>query len=1641
MATRAEAAKAELVERLARMIHDRHEPDVAATAEEFVRQYYRNVPPGDILDVDPEALYGAPTALLGFARRRRPGAHKLRVYNPRVPEHGWQSDHTVIEIVNDDMPFLVDSLTAELNRLQTPPIILIHPIYHLTREADGTLAALLCDTRTPPSRDTLTESVMHVEIAEQHPDRLPLIAREITAVLDQVRAAVTDWRHIQDRVRAAMDGLSTAPTAQATGATRGEADETAEVRDFLAWLLDDHFTFLGHRNHTFTRAGDDPRAITVGAEDGLGILRDPDQMIFDELRNFADLPEEAVAFLDSPTILLITKANRRARVHRAVHMDVIGVKRFDDAGRVCGLHLLAGLFTSDVYNNAPAFVPVLRRKVERLVARAGFLPSSHNGKRLLDIVAKLPRDELFQMDDECLYQTALGILHLQERQRTALFVRRDAFERFVSCLVFVPRDRYDTRLRLAIRDILERAFHGTMAAYGTQVSESPLARLHFVIRTREGLPAVEVADVERRIAEAARAWSDHLREVILAAKGEERGTRLAHRWAEAFPGFYRERFNAQAAVFDIDRMEEALTGDRLAMNLYHPLEAAPDAVNLKIYTPDDAVPLSDVLPMLENMGFRVIGEVPYQVRPDSAPGETRPADGGAGDRGTVWIHDFTMTAVGGADIKVSEVRQTFQDALARVWAGEVENDGFNRLVVAAGLDWREVVVVRAYARYLRQAAFTFSQTTVEAALAGHPEITRALIRLFHARFDPRGREAEEPIREHIATLLDGVSSPDDDRILRRYLNLIGATLRTNHFQAGPDGGPKPALAFKIDSKAVEDLPLPRPWVEVWVHSPRVEAVHLRGGKVARGGIRWSDRREDFRTEVLGLMKAQMVKNAVIVPVGSKGGFVVRRPPPLDAGREAAQAEGVACYQTFIGALLDVTDDLDGETVVPPPDVVRHDADDAYLVVAADKGTATFSDIANAIAVERGFWLGDAFASGGSKGYDHKQMGITARGAWEAVKRHFREMGRDTQSEDFTVAGVGDMSGDVFGNGMLLSRHVRLVAAFNHLHVFLDPDPDPETSFAERERLFGLPRSTWADYDAGLISEGGGVFSRRAKWIPLNPRLRALLDIPRDRATPNEVIRAVLRMRVDLLWFGGIGTYLRASDEVDSEVGDRANDAVRVTAREVRARVIGEGANLGCTQRARIEYAMTGGPDGAGGRLNTDAIDNSAGVDTSDHEVNIKILLNRLVADGDLTGKQRDRLLAEMTDDVARLVLRDNYLQTQAISIVQAQGGDLLDHQHRLMRMLERAGRLDRALEVLPDDEGVAERMAASRGLTRPEISVLIPYSKMWLYDEILDSDLPDDPRLTHDLLAYFPSLLHDRFADAVRRHKLRREIVATHATNSMINRVGGTFVTQIIEKTGRSPSDIARAYVVARDAFALRDLWSDVEALDTVVPAAVQLAMLVEANRLIERVTLWVLRHAPRPLDVGGLVDDLAGGAEVLRACEPSVFGEEVAEEVARRAGSYRAEGVPDALAERVGGLIVLASAPDVVRLAGDCTIDLPTAAANYFAVGRRFGLGWLRAVAEGLEHGSHWEKLAVAAVIDELYADQRAITVRVLAACAVCDPARPDPETAIGTWVETRAPEVERADQLLGELRAAKAIDLAMLTVASRQLGMLKGT
>ena len=1594
----------------------RLQPAQRPLVEAFGREYFRRLDSEDLLARTPEDLLGALLSHWQFGARRSPGETSVRVLSPAVAENGWASRHSVIDIVNDDMPFLVDTTTMEINRQGLTLHLIVHPIFAVERDAQGQLVSITPRSDTSDAPQTRRESWMHIEVDRMvDPQQRADLAAGLERVLRDVRAAVEDWKPMKAQLHQAIGELEHAPAAL-------PAAQVKENLAFAQWLADDHMTLLGYRCHDLVNVnGEDALRLVAGS--GMGLLRETAQEKLSA--SFSALPANARAMARAPLpMLLITKANTRSTVHRPGYTDYVGIKRYNAEGEVIGEHRFIGLFTSTAYSARVSETPLLRGKVEAIAARAGLPPGGHLAKALNHILETYPRDDLFQISDDDLHDTALGILALGERQRLRLFVCRDPFDRFVSCLVYVPREAYSTDLRIKFQRILVSAFSGTGAEFDVQLSDAVLARIHFTVRTLPGqTPVVERKAVEAKLAAAARRWDDELRDALIEAEGEARGLELFKRWSAGFPLGYRERVSARAAVPDVLKIAGLSADAPLALALYRPLGAEPGALGFKVYRLGGAVVLSDSLPMLEHMGVRVLGEHNHRI--GELAGAAAPVT--AADD-TISLHDFELQATLSDEIEPEVLARLFEDTFARVFNGSVENDDFNRLVLRAGLSADEIVVLRAYAKYLRQIGFALSQATIETALVAHPRIARMLVGLFKLRFDPKAHDelAATAQVNGVEKALEKVSNLQEDRALRQLLALIQATLRTNFWRTGVghSGAPGPRrsfLSFKLDSARVPGLPEPRPLYEISVYSPRFEGIHLRGGKVARGGLRWSDRPEDFRTEVLGLVKAQMVKNTVIVPVGSKGGFVLKKAPPA-VDREAYLKEGVACYQDYLRALLDLTDNLVGGKPVPPPQVVRLDADDPYLVVAADKGTATFSDYANAVSAEYGHWLGDAFASGGSVGYDHKVMGITARGAWESVKRHFREFDVDTQTTPFTVVGIGDMSGDVFGNGMLLSRQIRLLAAFDHRHVFIDPSPDPAVSFAERERLFKLPRSSWMDYDGQLISAGGGVWARSEKSIPISPQAQAALGITADKLTPTELLNAILKAPADLLYNGGIGTYIKASTETHAEVGDRAGDALRINGQELRCKVVAEGGNLGCTQRGRIEAALLGN-GGAGVRINTDAIDNSAGVDTSDHEVNIKILLGLAISDGEMTLKQRNTLLPKMTDDVAKLVLRDNYFQSQALSIAKRQGVALIDQQARFIRFLERAGRLNRSIEFLPTDDQMKERKAHGVGLTSPEMAVLLAYSKMWLSDELMASDLPEDPWIATALERYFPALLREKFGAYLSRHPLKREIIATYVLNSMVNRVGSTFAHRLGEATGAKPSLVVRAYLATREVFGYVAQWQQIEALDNRVSDAVQADMLNELGRLGTRATTWFLRsrRLAEPME------------QVVKRFEPAVacLRQRLAAEgpTSARANAWAAAGVPAALVRDVLCADGLFAALDIAEIADATRRPLTEVSDVHAGLGLRLGLASLRRQIETLTADSYWQSQAKLALADDLAGLHRAIAHDVISH------GQGSADQMLAGWEQRNQTALERAQRMLAELADAKGVDLAMLSVALREL------
>jgi glutamate dehydrogenase len=1560
--------------------------------------YFRRVE-DDVADRMPEDLLGALMSHLELGTQRKRGELKLRIFSPTQADDGFTSKHSIIQIVNDDMPFLVDSTSLEINREGLALHLIVHPIFAVERDANGKLVDILPRGQSPQAP---RESWMHIEVDRLiDADQRDALERGLRQVLADVRGSVQDWKPMLARLGVAIAELANPPSTVPEAAVD-------EARAFLQWIAEGHMTLLGYRQHDLVKHEGEVALKTVPGS-GLGLLREAEQGKVSA--TFSALPPEArsVASAVLP-LLVVTKSNTRSTVHRAGYTDYVGIKRYNEQGEVIGEHRFIGLFTSTAYSARITEIPLVRGKIQQAITRAGFAPGGHLHKALLHVLETYPRDDLFQIPDDVLFDTALGIVALGERQRLRLFAWSDPFGRYVSCLVYVPRDAYSTDLRVKFQRILMTAFNGSHADFDVTLTEQVLARIHFTVRTTPGqVPQVDVRDVERQLAAAARRWDDDLRDALVESEGEGNGLAHFKRWASAFPIAYRERFTAAQSVPDVRKLSSLSKDQPFALALYARDGADPGALGLKVYRLGAPLVLSDSLPMLEHMGLRVLGESSWRI---AGP------DGDA-----IALHDFELQGRLTGEIETTALAQLFEDAFARVLRGEVESDDFNRLVLLAGLSAEEVVVLRAYAKYLKQIGFAQAQSTIATTLAAYPRIARMLVGLFKLRFDPEKRDDEGAASQvrGIEQALEKVSNLTDDRVLRQLLALVQATLRTNFWRtgvghSGAAGARRTFLSLKFDSGAIPGLPQPRPLYEIFVYSPRFEGIHLRGGKVARGGLRWSDRADDFRTEVLGLVKAQMVKNTVIVPVGSKGGFVLKKAPPA-TDRDAFMAEGIACYQDYLRGLLDITDNFVGGKVVPPPHVVRVDGDDPYLVVAADKGTATFSDYANAVSAEYGHWLGDAFASGGSVGYDHKVMGITARGAWESVKRHFREIGIDTQSTDFTVVGIGDMSGDVFGNGMLLSKHIKLVAAFDHRHIFIDPNPDTAKSFAERERMFKLPRSSWADYDTKLISEGGGVWARSEKSIPLSPQAREVLGIDATHLTPIELLSAILKAPVDLLYNGGIGTYVKSSHESNAEVGDRANDALRVNGNQLRCKVIGEGGNLGFTQRGRIEAALNGV------RLYTDAIDNSAGVDTSDHEVNIKILLGLPAGEGKLTHEQRNTLLPTMTDEVAALVLRDNYFQTQALSVAKRVAPATLDEHQHFMRFLEKNGRLDRAIEFLPTDDEIAQRKAKGLGLTTPELAVLLAYSKMWLYDELVASDLPEDAWVATALHRYFPQKLAKDYAGYVDQHPLKREIIATHVLNSMVNRVGPTFVYQLAEQTGATPAQVVRGYLLTRESFGSVKLWQDIEALDNQVPDEAQSDMILEWRRLVVRATTWFLRSRRLSESPEKAVQRLAPAVDALRArfAPGSVDSP--------RVQAWVAAGVPQELAQQIGIAERLFSVLDIAEITETAGGTIDVTAELHFGVGQRLGLETLRQQIELLPADSHWKSLAKVALSDDLADLHRSIALDAVKGSTG------SAADKLEGWEKRNPMAFARARRLVTELGELTAPDLAMLSVALREL------
>lgn len=1614
-----EQVRDELIERAAA-----NAPELA----DLIRLFYRHVPAEEVNDDDPVDLVGAVRSNYQLAESRVPGRAAVRILNPTRGADGWQCPVTVVQVVTDDMPYLVDSVASELTRGGVQVQRVVHPIVVVRRDpvtGERTEVLPTADPADPPA-DALAESWMNIEVdLITDPDRARELETRLLTVLTDVREVVED-----------TDRMVTTALQLAEELKKDSSEATTDGSNLLEWLADGHFTFMGYRQYELVEEDGEPALRAVLAS-GLGVLRQ-DSLAARSLTAGPDNGAQAL----SPELLVLTQASAQSSVHRSVYPYYVGVKTFDSEGNVSGEHRFLGIFSTTALHENVLDIPVVERRVRDVIHRAGFPLQSYSGQRMLEVIQNYPRTELFSVDAETLYQTTTGVIALAERRRLRLFLRRDPFGRFFSCLVYLPRDRYTTTSRLAMQEVLLAELGGLNLEYSARIGESALARVHFMVHTDPARTLEpDVTAIQAKLAEAVRSWDDRMVEAVVGDEGElgaESATEQGQRFSTVFPEAYKEDFPASTGLEDYRRIEKLVEGD-LDMVFYVPDGAEPGERRFKLFVTGEGITLSDVLPMLQRMGVIVVDERPYEIARE--------------DGVQCWIYDFGLRIDKAALAQLSEadlenVRVRFQDAFAAVWRGEAEVDRFNSLVLQAGLTWQQAAMLRAYAKYLRQAGTPYSQDYIEDAVLGHTSVAIALVALFESRFDPRlddGTRADrtETMVVETGKLIDDVTSLDADRILRSLLTLINATLRTNYFFRDADGNARPYLSVKLDPQAIPDLPQPRPKFEIFVYSPRVEGVHLRFGSVARGGLRWSDRREDFRTEILGLVKAQAVKNAVIVPVGAKGGFVVKKPiaPTGDPGidRENFMSEGIACYKMFISGLLDLTDNLINNEVVPASQVVRYDADDTYLVVAADKGTATFSDIANGVSQSYGFWLGDAFASGGSIGYDHKAMGITAKGAWESVKRSFRELDLDTQTQEFTVVGIGDMSGDVFGNGMMLSEHIRLVAAFDHRHIFIDPNPVAASSFAERVRLFNVPRSSWDDYDRSLISEGGGIFPLTSKSIPISEQARVALGLDEGvtKLSPPELKKAILLAPVDLLWNGGIGTYVKASTETHADVGDKANDSIRVDGNELRVKVVGEGGNLGLTQRGRIEFARNQG------RVNTDALDNSAGVDCSDHEVNIKILLDHLVREGSVEQQQRNEVLAEMTDEVGELVLADNYSQNNVLGVSRAHAAPMLSVHARLTADLEARGALNRKLEAMPSAAEFKALEKNGQGLTSPELCTLLAFTKLTLKEELLASDIPTIDTFTRKLPDYFPSLLRERFGAAIPNHPLARQIITTVVVNEVVDGGGISFAFRLAEEMSASATDAVRAYAVVTQVFDLPQIWREIQALDTVVKTDVQDSMVLETRRLLDRASRWLLSNRPQPLAVGSTINRFRGVVEQL---SPFAFellqGKELAV-VAGKAERYVEQGVPAELARKVAALLYMYGLLDVTEIAELAEREFGPAggagperthretAELYFALSDHLDIDHMLDSVTSLERGNRWHALARLALRDDFYSSLRAISVDVLRASDEDDTAT----EKIAKWEQANASRLVRARGALEEINRVHQLDLATLSVAARQV------
>ena len=1595
----------------------------------FLKTFYTNVPDQDVSLMAPENLAFTAKNHLELSHSRAVGdVPAISIITPTKEKQGWDAGRTVIDIVNDDMAFLVDSVVAEILQHNYEITIFIHPILHAHRNNKGKIEEIHAKEK---KNTTQGQSHIHIElsrvISQQQAEDLK---DNLYRVLADTKFANRDWQAIRARLKSAHDFLENAPDQYSKPLIN-------EYQEFLDYLHDNNFTLLGCREYAIsTDKGVLKNKIVKGSS--LGLLSDEIKPVYiNEARLCLNEKQQKMRMDQNP--MTIGKVNKRSTVHRRVPLDAITIKKYDKTGKVIGELLFIGLFTSVTYSRSLADIPYLRMKVDNVIKRSKFANASHDHKAIRHILEKYPRDEILQMDEKLLFEHATSILRLQERPQIALYTRTDPFGRYISCLVYIPRERFETRLRLKLQNILVEELGGICTNYKVSQDDSPLSRVLFQIdiNALKKVPKFNSDDLEFKLIEAAQNWSDRLHQTIEdRTENYDDAAQAIGQYGQAFPVGYQEHYEPAQAVLDIERINSIIDGDEIDLELYEQQENGENIIRLKLYHAKTPLGLSDVLPIMENMGLDVITELPSEIKP-------------AHYNGKVWIHDFLLEpSLKDKKIDITASKASFEDVFKKTWNKEMESDSLNMLAFYAQMPWQDIAILRAYTHYLRQTGLAFSLPYMEGAITTYPNIAKSLVRFFKDSFDPTKKilsaNAKQKKIDAIYHSLEIVSSLDHDRIFRSLTGLVSATLRTNFFQLNENGTQKTYLSFKLNSSQVVELPEPKPYREIFVYSARVEGVHLRADKIARGGLRWSDRHEDFRTEVLGLMKAQQVKNAIIVPMGAKGGFVVKN-PPKEGGRDAFLAEGIECYKTFIRGLLDITDNRKGTDIINPADVTRYDENDPYLVVAADKGTASFSDIANGLSEEYGFWLGDAFASGGSAGYDHKKMGITARGGWESVKRHFRELNHNIQKQEFDVIGVGDMAGDVFGNGMLLSEHIQLVGAFNHIHIFCDPNPDAATTFKERQRLFDEVKG-WDAYNQKLLSKGGRIYNRSDKNLELTPEIQKRFDIKESKISPNQLMRAMLKARTDLLWFGGIGTYVKSTAERDAEVGDKGNDHLRIDAPELRAKVLGEGANLGITQDARIEYAQNGG------LLNADYIDNAGGVASSDDEVNIKILLGDVMRKSKykMDIKARNKLLESMTEDVSQHVLHGNYQQAQGISLMEFHAADSIGGHGQLIHYLKERVGLSRTLESLPTQEEIDRRQRLGKGLTRPELSVLQSYAKISYTADLLNSDIVETKAMEERLLRYFPKKLSKSYPKEILDHRLKNEIIATTLANGIVNRMGPDFIRDRMNNCGASCEEVAKAYIIVREAFGLRDIWNKIEALDNKVPAMVQLNALSETARMIERAVTWFLTRFGRKLDINRDIARFEDGIKAVKKHMSSVVPEELLNKINQLTESGQGNGLPKELAHDISIMPILGSACDIIRISNDHKFEFPITARVYFEIGGYFHLDWMRQKARHLPTEGQWSSQALEGIVDQLYTCQAGLTVRILKdmskeiqqgtkkskgdiGCMGCD-------SVLEAWINDRGAQAKLLEPLFNELRRSTNMDLSMLIIAEQRLRNLYG-